>query len=64
LETQTYWVCFAANTATAQVNNDYASDAYIFSKKSKDDDIMITSSYHLFTFDKSKNALDEKVVTI
>lgn len=33
-------------------------------KKYKDDDVLCVSSYHFYTFDKGKNALNEKVVTI
>lgn len=33
-------------------------------KKHKDDDVLCVRSYHLYTFDKGKNALNDKVVTI
>ncbi len=35
-----------------------------FSKKFKDDDVIIASSYQFFTFDKGKNDLGDKVVSI
>ncbi len=57
-------LCLAVNESAAQVNDDDATNAYSLSKKYKDDDIMCTSSYHLFTFDKGKNALGDKVVEI
>ena len=49
--------------AVAQ-NDDDVSNAESYSKKHKEDDILGTSSYQLFTFDKGKNALNDKVVTI
>ncbi len=51
-------------TVNAQVNLDDASNADAFARKYKDDDVMCTSSYHFYTFDKGKNALNEKVVVI
>ncbi len=47
----------------AQNENDI-STAETYAKKYKDDDILCTSSYHFFTFDKGKNALNDKVVEI
>jgi hypothetical protein len=38
--------------------------AEMLSKKYPDDGIICLSSYHYFTFDKGKNSLDEKVVTV
>ncbi|MEP6677641.1 MAG: transglutaminase domain-containing protein, partial [Ferruginibacter sp.] len=35
-----------------------------YAKKMKDEDILCTSSYQFYTFDKGKNALNEKVVEI
>ncbi|WP_462252684.1 transglutaminase-like domain-containing protein [Ferruginibacter sp.] len=49
--------------ATAQNDNDI-STAETYAKKYKEDDILCTSSYHFFTFDKGKNALNDKVVEI
>lgn len=48
----------------AQVSGDDASNADALARKYKEDDVMCMSSYHLYTFDKGKNALNEKVVTI
>jgi Transglutaminase-like superfamily/Domain of Unknown Function with PDB structure (DUF3857) len=56
--------CFAASPSFAQINPDDEGNAYRYAKKYKDDDILCTSSYHLFTFDKGKNALGDKVVEI
>jgi hypothetical protein len=56
--------CFAIVPAFAQINSDDESNAYRNSKKYPDEDIMCTSSYHLFTFGKGKNALGDKVVEI
>ncbi|HKO80653.1 MAG TPA: transglutaminase domain-containing protein [Chitinophagaceae bacterium] len=43
---------------------DDVAQANMLSKTYKDDNIICLSSYHYFTFDKGKNSLDEKVVTI
>lgn len=51
-------------TARAQVSPADASNADALARKYKDDDVMCLSSYHFYTFDKGKNALNEKVVTI
>lgn len=48
----------------AQVSGDDASKADALARKYKDDDVLCMSSYHFYTFDKGKNALNEKVVTI
>lgn len=48
----------------AQGSGDDASNADALARKYKDDDVMCMSSYHFYTFDKGKNALNEKVVTI
>ena len=47
----------------AQTDDDI-SEAEYNSKKYKEDDILCTSSYQFFTFDKGKNALNDKVVEI
>ena len=51
-------------TINAQVSSPDESLAVNYSKKYKDDDVMLKSSYQFFTFDKGKNALGDKVVTI
>jgi Transglutaminase-like superfamily/Domain of Unknown Function with PDB structure (DUF3857) len=48
----------------AQINPDDESNAISYSKKYKDDNLMCMSSYHLYTFDKGKNSLGDKVVEI
>lgn len=50
--------------AQIRVNEEDAANADAFSRKYKDDDVMCTSSHHYFTFDKGKNALNDKVVVI
>ncbi|MEO6720374.1 MAG: transglutaminase-like domain-containing protein [Ferruginibacter sp.] len=52
-----------STTAFAQSDDDISS-AEMYSRKFKDDEIMCTSSYRYFTFDKGKNALNDKVVEI
>jgi len=52
-----------AQPLQAQNENDI-STAETYAKKYKDDDILCTSSYQFFTFDKGKNALNDKVVEI
>ena len=47
----------------AQNENDI-STAETYAKKYKEDDILCTSSYQFFTFDKGKNSLNDKVVEI
>lgn len=47
----------------AQTNDDI-STAETYAKKFKEDGVMCQSSYRYFTFDKGKNALDDKVVVI
>ncbi|MEQ1799157.1 MAG: transglutaminase domain-containing protein [Lacibacter sp.] len=52
-------------TASAQpVNSEDEATAFQLAKKYKDADIACISSYQLFSFDKGKNALGDKVVTI
>lgn len=53
-------ICFLQ----AQVNADDAGIADGLARKYKDDNVMCLSSYHLYSFDKGKNALNEKVVVI
>jgi len=50
--------------AQIRVNDEDAANADVLSRKYKDDDVMCTSSHHYFTFDKGKNALNDKVVVI
>jgi len=50
--------------AQIRVNDEDAANADAMSRKYKDDDVMCTSSHHYFTFDKGKNALNDKVVVI
>ena len=45
-------------------NDDDVSNAEYYAKKFKDDDILCTSSYQYFTFDKGKNSLGDKVVVV
>lgn len=52
------------NVAIGQVKEEDLSMATTFSKKNKEDDVMLKSSYQLYTFDKGKNALGDKVVEI
>jgi hypothetical protein len=53
----------AATPVLAQ-NDDDISSAAMYAKKYKDEDIMCTSAYSYFTFDKGKNSLNDKVVEI
>jgi hypothetical protein len=52
-----------AIAASAQTDEDI-STATSYGRKFKDDDILCSSAYQLFTFDKGKNALGDKVVEI
>ena len=54
---------YTVTPATAQLADDESTAEY-YSKKFKDDDIIATSSYRYFTFDKGKNALNDKVVVV
>jgi len=56
------FICFAA-ASFAQAPEDI-NTAQSYAKKFKEDDILCTSSYRFFTFDKGKNALNDKVVEI
>jgi len=55
---------FAVTSVNAQVNSEDEGLAVNYSKKYKDDEVMLKSSYQVFTFDKGKNALGDKVVEI
>jgi hypothetical protein len=50
--------------AQLRISEEDAANADAWSRKYKDDDILCTSSHHYFTFDKGKNALNDKVVVI
>lgn len=56
-------LAFSTLPAAAQ-NDDDISTAEFYSKKYKDDDILCTTSYSYYTFDKGKNSLNDKVVEI
>ena len=56
-------ICVTSLQTFAQ-NDDDISTAESYAKKHKEEDILGTSSYQLFTFDKGKNALNDKVVTV
>jgi len=60
---QVLLVIIIASSAQAQ-NSEDANLADQLSKKYKDDNVLCLSSYHYYTFDKGKNALNDKVVTI
>lgn len=49
---------------SAQVSPDDQSTADGLAKKYKDESVICMNSYQLFSFDKGKNALNDKVVTI
>jgi hypothetical protein len=55
---------FCPLISKAQVSEDDVAEASMLSKTYKDDGVVCRSSYHLFTFDKGKNSLNDKVVTI
>ncbi len=61
-----FFVCiFLSLSSTAQyVNPEDEATALQLSKKYKDEAIACISSYQFFSFDKGKNALNDKVVTI
>jgi len=50
--------------AQIRVNDEDIANADAFARKYKDDDVLCTSSHHYFTFDKGRNALNDKVVVI
>lgn len=56
-------LALSAGSAWAQTDDDISTATY-YSKKFKEDDILATSSYRYFTFDKGKNALNDPVVSI
>ena len=59
-------ICFFSSlafTAFSQTDDDI-STAEMYAKKFKEDGVMCQSSYCYFTFDKGKNALNDKVVVI
>ena len=60
----TVFSLFIVLITQAQVNYADESLATSFSKKYKEDEVMLKSSYQYFTFDKGKNALGDKVVEI
>jgi Transglutaminase-like superfamily len=45
-------------------NNEDIGSAEFYAKKFKEDAVLCTSSYRYFTFDKGKNALNDKVVEV
>lgn len=60
-------VCFACLFISFSVfsqTDDDISTAEMYAKKFKEDGVMCQSSYRYFTFDKGKNALNDKVVMI
>ena len=57
-------ICCISTHAQIRVNDEDIANADAFARKYKDDDVMCTSSHHYFTFDKGKNALNDKVVVI
>jgi len=54
---------FIAGPLFSQTDDDISS-AEMYAKKFKEDAVMCQSSYRYFTFDKGKNALNDKVVVI
>lgn len=57
-------LCLHLFTTGQMVHPDDVAQAAVLSKKYPDDGVICVSSYHYFTFDKGKNSLDEKVVTV
>lgn len=59
-------VLLFSNTLLGQTTSpsEDAALAESLARKYKDDDVICNSAYHLYTFDKGKNALGDKVVTI
>jgi hypothetical protein len=51
-------------SVTAQVSPEDANSADALARKYKDDPVMCLSARHSYSFDKGKNALNDKVVTI
>ncbi len=59
------FICIClCSVSIAQVHPADLSQAEMLSRKYSDDGVICLSSYHYFTFDKGKNSLDEKVVTV
>jgi hypothetical protein len=50
--------------SSGQVAADDLAEAEMLSKTYKDNNVVCKSSYHYFTFDKGKNSLGDKVVTV
>jgi Transglutaminase-like superfamily len=57
-------VVAGAASAQVAVDQEDAANADLLARKYSDDDVICTSSRTLFTFDKGKNALNDKVVVI
>ncbi|HTD94040.1 MAG TPA: transglutaminase-like domain-containing protein [Chitinophagaceae bacterium] len=55
---------FAASLQAQMVAADDLAEAEMLARKYKDDNVVCRSSHHLFTFDKGKNSLNDKVVVI
>lgn len=55
---------FPVLAQTSNVAPDDLAEAEMLAKSYKDDDVVCRSSYHYFTFDKGKNALNDKVVVV
>ena len=60
----TLFQCFHLAAISQLPPPDDVAQASMLSKTYKDENFICLSSYHYFTFDKGKNSLDEKVVTI
>ena len=58
------FLSFISSVTFAQVDPHDLAEAERFSKKFKDEPVVSPSSYHYYTFDKGKNAFDDKVVVI
>ncbi len=58
------FIIFLNSSKIFAQNDDDVSSATVYAKKYKEDDVMCTSSYQFYTFDKGKNALNDKVVEI
>jgi hypothetical protein len=55
---------FSSLVIQAQVAADDLAEANMLSKTYKEDGVVCRSSYHFFTFDKGKNTLGDRVVTV
>lgn len=58
------FILFAYAAAAQSVNSEDEATAVQLAKKYKDEAVACTNSYQLFTFDKGKNSLNDKVVTV